>query len=104
MAGGLTLPKKIVYLAASFFSNSRCCSRLSQAALQAVCEALLHSGRRNTSLLGLPSIWMEQLLRQLTGEKQEVKIGISLNFGFGRIGRGHRFCAFVSPDIGKVVA
>eukprot|EP00752_Nemacystus_decipiens_P004263 g3894.t1 len=60
------------------------CVASAQAALQAVCEALLHSGRRNTTLLGLPSVWMDQLLRQLTGEKQEFVLrrsaGLALAF------------------------
>lgn len=44
-----------------------------QAALQAVCEALLHGGHRNASLLSLPSVWLDQLLHQLAGETQEVR-------------------------------
>eukprot|EP00903_Cladosiphon_okamuranus_P018216 g16755.t1 len=60
------------------------CVASAQAALQAVCEALLINGRRNTYLIGLPSIWMDQLLRQLSGEKQEFVLrrsaGLALAF------------------------
>lgn len=44
-----------------------------KAAFQAVCEALLHGGRRNPSLMSLPSIWLDKLLQQLDGSKQEVR-------------------------------
>ncbi|CAM9102187.1 unnamed protein product, partial [Hapterophycus canaliculatus] len=60
------------------------CVASAQAALQGVCEALLHSGRQNASLICLPSIWLDQLLHQLTGDKQEFVLrrsaGLALAF------------------------
>lgn len=62
------------FLSSSFIRklHLRAGRALFQAALQSVCEALLHGGHRNASLLSLPSIWLDQLLHQLTGETQEV--------------------------------
>lgn len=38
-----------------------------------MCEALLHSsGERGSSLLFLPSTWLDRLVGQLSGVKQEV--------------------------------
>ncbi|CAM9221310.1 unnamed protein product [Ectocarpus fasciculatus] len=58
------------------------CVASAQAALQAVCEALLHGGRRNAPLARLPSLWLGQLLGRLAGEKQEFVLRRSTGLAF----------------------
>ncbi|CAB1101686.1 unnamed protein product [Ectocarpus sp. CCAP 1310/34] len=58
------------------------CVASAQAALQTVCEAMLHGGRRNAPLARLPSLWLDQLLGQLAGEKQEFVLRRSTGLAF----------------------
>ncbi|CAN0161291.1 unnamed protein product [Ectocarpus sp. 6 AP-2014] len=58
------------------------CVASAQAALQTVCEAMLHGGRRNAPLARLPSLWLDQLLGQVAGEKQEFVLRRSTGLAF----------------------
>ncbi|CAM9200948.1 unnamed protein product [Ectocarpus sp. 13 AM-2016] len=58
------------------------CVASAQAALQTVCETVLHGGRRNAPLTRLPSLWLDQLLGQLAGEKQEFVLRRSTGLAF----------------------
>ncbi|CAM9203468.1 unnamed protein product, partial [Ectocarpus sp. 8 AP-2014] len=58
------------------------CVASAQATLQTVCEAMLHGGRRNAPLARLPSLWLDQLLGQLAGEKQEFVLRRSTGLAF----------------------
>lgn len=48
-----------------------------QGAFQAVCEALLQMGDQNPQLSYLPSIWLDNLLSQLTRVENKVPCGLT---------------------------